>query len=566
MKQENTVYDDNNDSFPFNLLNNSQELNDVSNNNLIINDYLCIECNAIPEITNVDYNKSIIEKKCPKYKKIMSLSDFINEIKNQTNKLICKLCNKRNDKDGFKYCYLCNKIICPVCFVKHDKSHNMIDYYEYNNKCKIHFNQIYTSFCLFCKKNICYECKKSKEHKEHKRYDFIEIMPNENEIEQIKDFCFKLKNNLEIIEHETMTETYELKNIKEERILIIDQIYQKQNDNKIDEINQKLIDLEEMCIKKLNEIYLIYINYSEKVKEYYKNLKAKYEEEKENILNANKINFNKAKFIIQNKYDKFIKEIQKFKKQLKMKYNNIIELNDIIINSYFKNKNQYYYIINVENIINSIKKFKEEKPQLLIKELNKKYKLSLTEKNIEIEKNIITNQGIKNIIKRIDKDKVEKLYIHLCNVNSLSFLMNYNFANLKYLFIINCNINSIETFRKVQIPQLKILDLSYNRIEDIESIKYIKANSLEVLNLCENKIININVLENEIFKTLKVINLSHNQISDISVFNKAKFKKITTILLDFNNIKDFKHLNKENLKDLINLKIGNQSFNDNTKP
>ena len=98
MKQENTVYDDNNDSFPFNLLNNSQELNDVSNNNLIINDYLCIECNAIPEITNVDYNKSIIEKKCPKYKKIMSLSDFINEIKNQTNKLICIVFDKINYK------------------------------------------------------------------------------------------------------------------------------------------------------------------------------------------------------------------------------------------------------------------------------------------------------------------------------------------------------------------------------------------------------------------------------------------------------------------------------------
>jgi hypothetical protein len=287
----------------------------------------------------------------------------------------------------------------------------MIDYYEYNNKCKIHFNQIYTSFCLFCKKNICYECKKSKEHKEHKRYDFIEIMPNENEIEQIKDFCFKLKNNLEIIEHETMTETYELKNIKEERILIIDQIYQKQNDNKIDEINQKLNDLEEMCIKKLNEIYLIYINYSEKVKEYYKNLKAKYEEEKENILKANKINFNKAKFIIQNKYDKFIKEIQNIKKQLKMKYNNIIELNNIIINSYFKNKNQYYYIINVENIINSIKKYKEEMPKFVIKELNQKYKLNLSEKNIQIENNIITNQGIRNIIKRIDEDKVERLYL-----------------------------------------------------------------------------------------------------------------------------------------------------------
>ena len=149
--------------------------------------------------------------------------------------MICKSCNKRNDEDGFKYCYLCNKIICPVCFIKHYQSHNIIDYYEYNNKCKILFNQIYTSF-LFCKKNICYECKKSKEHKEHKRYDFIEIIPNENEIEQIKDFCSKLKNNLEIIEHETITETYELKNIKDERLLIIDQIYQKQNENKINEI------------------------------------------------------------------------------------------------------------------------------------------------------------------------------------------------------------------------------------------------------------------------------------------------------------------------------------------
>jgi len=568
MKQENLINDDNKDSMPFNLLNNSQELNDISKHDLIVNDYLCIECNEIPEITNVDYDKNILEKKCPKSKKIMSLSDFINEIKNQNNNMICKICNKTNDVDGFKFCYLCNKIICPVCFIKHDKNHNMIDYHEYNNKCKIHFNQIYTSFCLFCKKNICFECKKSKDHKQHKRYDFIEIIPQESEIEQIKDFCSKLKNNLEIIEHETMREISELKNTKEERLLIIDQINQQQNENKIKEINQKLADLEEFYIKKLNEIYLIYINDTEKVKEYYNNLKAKYEKEKQIISNAIKINYNKAKFTVQNRYDTFINELQNFQKQLKLKYNNIIELNDIIINSYFKNKNQYYYIINVENIINSIKKYKEEIPQLLIKELNKKYKLSLTEKNIEIEKNIITNQGIKNIIKRIDEDKVERLYIHTSNVNSLSFLMNCNFKNLENLFIINCNINSIESFRKVQTPHLKILDLSLNKIRDIESIKYIKANSLEVLNLCMNNITNINVLEDEIFKTLKEINLSHNQISDISVFNKVKFKKITTIILEFNNIRDFRFLNKEHLKNLINIKIGNQSslnFHPNTK-
>ena len=568
MKQENLINDDNKDSMPFNLLNNSQELNDISKHDLIVNDYLCIECNEIPEITNVDYDKNILEKKCPKSKKIMSLSDFINEIKNQNNNMICKICNKTNDVDGFKFCYLCNKIICPVCFIKHDKNHYMIDYHEYNNKCKIHFNQIYTSFCLFCKKNICFECKKSKDHKQHKRYDFIEIIPQESEIEQIKDFCSKLKNNLEIIEHETMREISELKNTKEERLLIIDQINQQQNENKIKEINQKLADLEEFYIKKLNEIYLIYINDTEKVKEYYNNLKAKYEKEKQIISNAIKINYNKAKFTVQNRYDTFINELQNFQKQLKLKYNNIIELNDIIINSYFKNKNQYYYIINVENIINSIKKYKEEIPQLLIKELNKKYKLSLTEKNIEIEKNIITNQGIKNIIKRIDEDKVERLYIHTSNVNSLSFLMNCNFKNLENLFIINCNINSIESFRKVQTPHLKILDLSLNKIRDIESIKYIKANSLEVLNLCMNNITNINVLEDEIFKTLKEINLSHNQISDISVFNKVKFKKITTIILEFNNIRDFRFLNKEHLKNLINIKIGNQSslnFHPNTK-
>ena len=559
MKKENTANDNSDDSNSFNLLKNSQELNGISSHDLIFKDYFCMECNAIPEITNIDYDKSTLEKKCPKYKKIINISEFINEVKDQDNILICNICKKKNDADCFKFCYLCNKIICPICFILHDKNHNIIDYYEYNNKCKIHYNQIYISFCLFCKKNICFECKKSKEHKEHKRYDFIEIMPQENEIEEIKDFCYKLKNNMEVIEHETKTEIYELKNFKEERMLIIDQIFKKQYEIKINEFNQKLAELDEICIKKLNEIYLMYINTSEKVKEYYKNLKEKYEEEKQNILKAIKINYHKSKSIIQTKYDTFIKECHNFQKHLKMKYYNIIHLNDIIINSYSKNKNQYYYIINVENIINSIKKYKEEMPKFVIKELNKKYKLSISEKNIQIENNIITNQGIRNIIKRIDEEKVERLYIHLTNINSLSFLMNFNFANLKYLSIINCNINSIETFRKFHLLQLNILDLSLNKITDIESLKYIKANSLEVLNLSDNKISNINVLENEIFKTLKVLNLSHNQISDISVFIKAKFKEIKTIILDFNNIKDFKVLNKTYLKDLINLKIGNQS-------
>ena len=174
--------------------------------------------------------------------------------------------------------------------------------------------------------------KKSRDHKEHKRYDFIEIMPCENEIEQVKEFNSKLKNYLEKYEYETMTEIYELKNIKEERLLIIDQIYQKQNEIKINEINQQLAAIEEICIKKLNEIYLMYINYSDKVKEYYKNIKAKYEEEKQNILNTIKINYHKAKFTIQDKYDACIKEFQNFQKQLKTKYYDIIQL--IYINLY----------------------------------------------------------------------------------------------------------------------------------------------------------------------------------------------------------------------------------------
>ena len=324
MKKEITVNKDNDDSTSFNLFNNSHESNDISNQDLIINDYSCKECDAIPEITNIDYDKDIFLKICPKNKKVMNLSDFINETKNQSNQLIeCQICNKcylKNNLDGFKYCYLSKKIICPLCFIIHDKSHNMIDYHEFKTKCKIHYNQIYTSFCLTCKKNICIECKKSRIHKEHKRYDFIEIMPSTNEIEQIKDFCSDLKNNLEVIEHETMTEVDELTNMKEERLSILDQIFQQQSNNKINEINQKLVEIEEICIQKLNEIYLIYINNSEKVKEYYNNLKAKYEGEKEIILNSFKVKYHKAKFTIQTKYDTFIKECLNFQKQLKMKY------------------------------------------------------------------------------------------------------------------------------------------------------------------------------------------------------------------------------------------------------
>ena len=71
---------------------------------------------------------------------------------------------------------------------------------KYNNKklneiCDEH-NKIYSYYCLNCNTHLCMECLKTKKHKNHNKQILIEIRPEEEDLNIIKD---KIENYNKII-------------------------------------------------------------------------------------------------------------------------------------------------------------------------------------------------------------------------------------------------------------------------------------------------------------------------------------------------------------------------------
>ena len=558
-KEENQLIISKNSIINEKINNNNEE----DNLDLILNEYKCPECSSIPEIINIDYENNNIEIQCPFHIKKIKLHNFINEIiKYNYNFSICNFCNKtmpKNISKLFQYCYNCNKKICPNCFNTHDLTHKIIYINELNNKCKKHFNELYTSFCLKCQQNICNECKKSKLHINHIKFDFAEIQPTKEELEQIVEFNNKIKNNLKIFENNDKKEINQINNYKKKRLNIIEFIYNNQNEKIINDINKRINEQNNTYVKKLENLYLKYLDDSSKIIKEYNEWKESIEKEREASLSACKSNYLKAKNLTEEKYNTLVLKCQVYNERLRLKYNNIISLNDIIINSYNKNKNQYYYIINVINNINFIKKYNEEKVKAYLKEINDMYEINISEKNIVIEKNIITSEGLKNILSQLNIEKIENLYINSSNISNLRFINNYNYTQLKSLSIINCNINLIDNLKLLQCPQLTKLDLSYNKICNINGLNNTYFNSLEIINLKKNNIYELEVFGKDIWSNLKEINLSYNNIVDIKVFNNAKCTKLKTLILSYNKIKDKDVIDKNHLKELEILELDNQS-------
>ena len=550
-------------------LSSSNEEEDEQDNYVITNNgYTCDKCNLVPEITNIDFIKNTIEINCSKHKSEITWNDFINNtIKCNYYFSVCDICHKniqKNNNNIYKYCYNCNKIICGNCYLNHNNDHKVINNNEYNNKCQKHFNQTYTSYCFYCKENICNECKRTKIHKDHKKYDFIEIDPTEDELGQIKGFCSKYENNLNKIKTSGKKEINELENYKNKLLINIEQSLQIQEANLKEEYDQRLNNNTENFEKKKNILNQKYNEDLKKLIDEFNLLKLKYENDFKNSILLCKNNYINTKNKIESDYDSLIIKCKKINKKLIKSYKNIIKLNDIIINSYKSNKNQFFYIINVTNNIQFIKKYIQESPQIYLKEINDKYNININNEYIEIIKKIITNEGIKNIISEIDKETLLNILINTSYINNnLHFFGNFLFNQLKSISVINCNINDISNLKNVKCPQLTKIDLSKNKIKDINIFQYCNFRNLEYLNLSDNIIEDINVFEEPVFSNLKELNLSYNKIEDIKVFNKVQFTQIETLILSYNIITNIHIFNWKRLMKLTNLFLDNQ-YNSNS--
>ena len=324
------------------------ETDNITNYELLNNGYTCDKCNSIPEIKNIDYINNTILIKCSNHESQISINDYINDtLKHNFYFSVCNICKKNIQKENnniFKYCYNCNKIICIECTLIHDKSHKLINLNDYNNKCVEHFNQKYTSFCYNCDKNICNECKKTKIHKDHKKNDFIEIEPTKNDIEQINNFSSKFRKSFNSLKISGKKEIEELENNKKNLLQIIQLIFNKQYNKNLKEAENNFNYNLEVYERKKNILDVKYKEDLNKLNEEFKKINLQNELEKNKRLESCKKSYLEKKDIIESNYNLQINKCLKYNRELKKKYNDIIRLNEIIINSYYNNKNQYHYI------------------------------------------------------------------------------------------------------------------------------------------------------------------------------------------------------------------------------
>lgn len=215
--------------------------------------------------------------------------------------------------------------------------------------------------------------------------------------------------------------------------------------------------------------------------------------------------------IIQNKYN----EYEKNKKLLEY----LSKILNVLLTTYQKYKSNYFYNLNIKNIIEVFKKN------------NSKYKYKELSESSEIIQDI-------------------KLPDLICKINNkLGTQITGNEITLN-LSKKNINNEKLEMLSKIKFNDLEKLNLSNNKITDISILNEFYMPKLTLLNLSSNTIRDISPLNENLnlAKHLENLNLSNNRIYDIEKLIEGNFPKIKKINLD-NNLLDY---DKKELNDIIN--------------
>jgi len=291
------------------------ETEEIKNNNFTI----CPDCGSPIEILSINENNSSIDYKC------------LNEK------------NKHTDKSKLT--------ISISAYLENIKKleENKID--ELKDKCHIENHNLnnYVSYCLDCKCHLCVECLKTREHINHRKSNMIEIQPREEEIKIIKEVINDYKN-----------EKKKLENIKKEQTKEIKQSLDKEIQEEKNSYNEKVNASEEEKEKDLKNIENKYLSDLEDIKKEYdekvKLRKNKYLEDKEKLITEYKLKNEKLlsekKLNIQKLEENYNATIKNLDFEIKIKNNeNMLELNEIIYNTYDNYSNNYYNSMSINNLL-----------------------------------------------------------------------------------------------------------------------------------------------------------------------------------------------------------------------
>ena len=335
-------------------------------NNIIINlnDLLvCPECSSSIEIINLDEVNNMLEFKC----------------------------SKNNHKN--------NQISIAQYLKNTEKNQNIKNLNEFKDKCDIHKNNYYVSYCFDCKSHLCNECLQNGKHINHKKNNLIEVKPGDKELIIISEVIKKLNTELKNLNREKEIKSKELN----EELKIA-----KKKENKILNNGIKLfkfknnIELEQNTKKYLSDICEIKKKYNEEIKK----AKIKYEAINVQINSKYKLKNKKQKIY----HDLKIKELNKlyknkidvFQFDLKIEnLNGILKLNENVLKLYKSFNNNYFNSMNINNILKSYSNNKSNNEKM-IEILGNDY-----EKTMNIVNNKF-NEGI-SLLKNINEmDELKK--------------------------------------------------------------------------------------------------------------------------------------------------------------
>ena len=247
----------------------------------------------------------------------------------------------------------------------------------------------------------------------------------------------------------------------------------------------------------------------------------------------------------------------------------LIKLNDMIINSYKNDQNNFNYIMNIKNIL--LKNvFKEYKLDILKKKNLDKFNkvndtfISSNSKYLNYENQLYLYPRKFSKFCELRLSKVKYLNLAETKISDLSSFKNFCFDSMEVLNLKNNLIKKLDPLEGLNIPNLLELNLSSNYIKNIKSLGNINYPKLKILNLESNKIVYINILSKDIFSNLTKLILSRNKISDINVLSNVKFKELTYLDLGSNKISDLNSFEKAPFKKLKRLFLNNNKIKSET--
>jgi Leucine-rich repeat (LRR) protein len=200
----------------------------------------------------------------------------------------------------------------------------------------------------------------------------------------------------------------------------------------------------------------------------------------------------------------------------------MIRVNQVIVNTFEKNPNNYFHAKSVINLAESILNEKDRSTTYINRAMKKlrirrkKHKKCLKKFNTRFGQDINGNE--------------ERICLFPVNENG-----------------IRIGDEGFKFFTRILFIQLKEMDLADNNISDIKDISYMILPHLEYLDLSYNKIKDINPIAKLKCEKLKEICLQKNEIEDISPFKDSYFPELELL-----RVEDNKKIDKSTIKEVIN--------------